>query len=144
MAIETHGVTPDDVLTDLPFADGSVTSSSTGFTTGDLEAWIRRGAGQINAILMGRNMDPSSLSEDWSETVQSAVIAYAQAKALSSREFGEDQTERAWSEWGTLRKIIRERETDAGDSIDASATVRSNVDTSSDKEAPQFGTEWSP
>lgn len=141
MAIETHGVTPGEVLGDLPMPTDGVTATSDGLSTTKIDRWITRAAGSLNAILLGRDMDPASLTDNWRETVRGAIIAYATAKSLDQRQLDSDQV---WREYGSLKKTIREGQVDAGESIDAEASVRSNVDTTDTKSAPKWGAGWEP
>lgn len=148
MSVETHNVTPDDVLAGLPMASGQVTQSSDGLSTDDLDRYIRRGAGRLNAILEGRDIDPANLDEypNFRETVRIGIIAYAQLKALEHHGYGGDdaQIERLQKEWDDIRDTLRNRDRDAGESHDGEAAVRSNVDTSSDKTSTTWGSTYDP
>lgn len=144
MAVETHGVTASEVLEDTPLIESRVSASGDGVTTNKIDKWIKRAAGQINAILVGRSISPGSIGENLKETVRGAITAYAQAKALTVAEYPGDRIDDAWEEYRALKKIIRSNDRDAGGDIDKGSEVRSNVDTSDDKESTTWGTEYAP
>ena len=142
MAVQTHSVTHDDVLDELPFATGGVTATSDGLNTGQIDGWITRGAARVNSILSSRSVPIDSLDENQSSVVRQAIIAYAKAKCLEVREFPEDRVGRVYGEWRGLLKTLRSTLSDLGDAVDETAEVKSNVDTSSDKKSTKFGTEF--
>lgn len=144
MAVETHGVTHSDALDELDVDQSLISSSSDRLSTTQIDRWIDRGAGQLNAILRARSIDPSSVADDERELIRSGVIAYAAAK--SYRALGRsDSADPHWEEWSSVRKTLRERDRDLGDEIDKGHEVRApNVDTSSTKSSPQWGTDYEP
>lgn len=144
MAVETHNVTPEDVLDDLSMAQGTVTSTSDGLSTDQLDGWIKDAAGQLNSILQGRSISPEDLGDNTRQLVQSGIKAYARAKAYEVREFDGEMIDRAWEEWGSVRKTLRSDDRDMGDDLDADAGVQSSVDTSSDKEPLAWGSDYQP
>lgn len=143
MATETHGVTASDVVGQrLPMAEGQVTSSSSGLSTDEIDAWIERAAHKINAVYEARNIDPTALSDRQRGLAQSAIMSYAAARALEKRDFDQERVSRAWSEWQSDRETIKQTTTEHGDAFDADEVVQTNVDTSSDKAQPMFGSDF--
>lgn len=140
-ATTTHSVTNADVQNELAVDTSQISSSSDRLSTGDIDSFIDRAAGQLNAIMRGRGVDPTSLEDDDQELVRSGVIAYATAK--SYRALGHmSRADSHWEEWGSIRKTLRSRDRDYGDDRpeDTKPIDDSNVDTSSSKTDPTHGT----
>lgn len=130
MAITTYSVTTTDVLNDVGGVDTSVIgASSTPVTTSMIEEWIDRGAGQLNMILESKGISPSGLDDNGNELMRAGVIAYAKAKVLEK--FNRDAS-RAWEQFGSVRKTLREQEEDLGDNLDDGDIVLSNVESHED------------
>lgn len=146
MSVETHNVTADDVLDGLPLASGQVTASSDGLSTTQIDRWIKRAAGRFNAILEGRSINPEKLDDypNFRETIRAGIIAYAQARALEVRQYDGDRVQSREDEYNEIKSDVRSRARDLGQSIDGSSEVRSNVDTSDDKDDLKWGSSYRP
>ena len=126
MALFTHTVTTSTVLAGLPFAEGTVTSTSSGLNTGVLASWIEEAAGHVNAILVGRGLDPTALDANTAQVAKSCIHAYARAMALTKRQFPADEVSRQWELYNSGRKTLRDLD-ELGASGAAADGVSSNV-----------------
>lgn len=130
MAVSTtHGVTVETMIGSLPFAAGTITPTSDGLRTTDLQAWIDEAAGQCNALLVRHHIHITTLSGDTVELVRAGIRAYVTARALSHRHFPQEQIAREWEQWNSVRKTLREDPQSLGNDQVASNQVVSNVDT---------------
>lgn len=141
MAIETHGVTPSDVIDELGFADGTVTASSDGLSTTELDNWINRAAGRVNRVLDARSI-PTDLTDAEEKLAESAIIAFAAWKAARKREFSRDMIDDFRTEWEGAFSELKTDQSSMGDTVDATAAIQTNVDTSTSKTATRFGTDF--
>ncbi|MFB6374633.1 MAG: hypothetical protein ABEN55_16265 [Bradymonadaceae bacterium] len=145
MAIETHSVTASDVLDETDVVQSRITSTSQPLNTDQVDSWIKRAAARVNALLVGRDMDPSSLGDNVKFAVQSAIIAWARAKVLEKTNRDDAEIDRAWSEYRDMREAIKSGDRDMGADIDEAAEVRApNVDTSDTKSSTDWGTDYQP
>jgi hypothetical protein len=61
--------------------------------------------------------------------VQAGIIAYAAAKAAPHVPgISDQQIDRYWEEWGSVRKTLRESPDELGKSHAASSSIKSNID----------------
>jgi hypothetical protein len=126
-----HALTAQDVLDALPVDTVGVTASSQGLNTVQIDAYIERAAGQVNAQLVRHGMDPEQLDDNSSGLVRDAIITRACADALERLGAGTDQIERRLREWERLLKLLREEPQVMGAAQTAAPTARSNIDTAS-------------
>jgi hypothetical protein len=140
VAIETHNVTPDDVLDELPFATGGVTANSDGLSTDEIDGYIRRYAGRVNAVLSGRDElpAPDEIGDELRQVVRGYILAGVKKLCLEKREYPEDRIGRLEDEASDLLGILRSYDVDMGDDYDADDVVDTNIDTSDDKPDPTF------
>ena len=127
--INTHDVTSTMVLNGLPFASGTVTSTSVGLNTVMLEEWIEEASGILNSLLKKHAIAPEDLTDDSKALVQTGIKAYARAQALMKRQFSDIQVQAQMSIWNEVKKTIRETPADLGDSQNTSAAIVTNVTT---------------
>lgn len=128
-ASSTHGITVATILTQLPFASGSVTQNGDGLTTRDLSNWINESAGTINGLLRRHGIDPDSLSADTEQSVVMGIRAYVRAKALSRHHSPAEEVAREWDTWESIRVMFRDSPQNLGSDQSATKAVATNIDT---------------
>lgn len=125
--VNTYGVTHTDL--DLPygmrvFADDA---GGGGLTVSKVQDFIVRGAGQLGSILIGKGIDPDTLDDLAVETMRAGIIAYATGQCLKLAPGNETLAQRAWEEFGSVRKTLRETPGDLGEAEDKAQTIHTNV-----------------
>lgn len=142
MAIETHGISiDDDVIPDLPFAEGRITQSGDGVDKDDLSRWLNRMAGRANAVIEGRDSlpAPSNIGENFRQLVIDYIIRGIRRRALEKQGgYPRDRIEAEANQEDKLLDALRTRDVDTGLDKDGAAVVRSNVDTSDTKSNMTF------
>ncbi|MGI9589214.1 MAG: hypothetical protein ACR2MR_13585 [Dietzia maris] len=135
--IITHDVTATMVLNGLPFASGTVTTTSAGLNTVIIDEWIEEAAGILNNLLHKHDIDPANLEDDSKALVQTGIKAYARAQALMKRQFSDVQIQSQMSIWNEVKKTIRETPGDLGKAQNTAASIVTNI-TSPPKEISVF------
>lgn len=127
-----HGVSYDLVVETLPVNTTPISASSSGLNFGQIDNFIARAAGMVNAQLVRHGVDPSSLDFNTSQLAQDAIISYAAAFCLERLGGSPDQIERRMREWDKLLKLIMDKPQALGSAQDSASTnvVKSNVSTS--------------
>lgn len=138
MAVETHGVSHDDVLGKLSpnVIDASRINANSDPSTGEIDDWVTEGAGKLNNVITDRGGAPDSIKDDVREVVRSGVIAYAAAellRELKNYELAEEHDEKFESK----REYLEQKNW-------AAEVKAPNVDTSSDKQPLTWGTDYEP
>ena len=148
MAVETFGVTPDDVLDALALNTRAVGSASAGLNTTKLEAWIKSGAAHIQALLERAQVDMTDAAAADSparEIARDAIINYATARALevALNNPADPRIERAWERWNSARALFKDYPGDLGDATPSSARIKHNVDLTASLPLGSFrNTKW--
>ena len=124
--INVHSVTYEDLH--LPAAFRSADSAGGGgLTRAQIDVWIRRGASQINGILVSKGVDVDTLTNDATGLVQSGIVAYVRLKVFTQSPGYEAQARVEGEEWGSIRKTLREQPGELGKSEDAAGSIASTV-----------------
>lgn len=131
MAIELFGLTAADVLAELPSNTRGVTSSSEGLNTAKIEAWIRGGCGELQALMERAGIDPALAAVEGSasrEVARNGVIAFALAKALSKGMNPADpRITTAWEEWRSAKSTLTKVPSSVGDVKPPKTGTHTNV-----------------
>lgn len=138
MAVQTHNVTAAEVLEDLPFAEGVVTSTSKGLNTGTLDRWIKQAAGQLNAILIRKGYDVDALGENETELVRMGITAYARGRALKKREWDREDWEDELDTFEDVKRTVRHMDADMGESAPKTNGIHTNVPSALDRDRSDF------
>jgi hypothetical protein len=136
MAIQTHNVTADDVVEDLPFATGTVTATSKGLNTPMVERWVKAAAGQLNAILIRKGFDVDNLGENESELVRMGISAFARGRALKKREYDGAGDELAI--FNDVKDTIRRMDQDMGETAPTANSIHSNIPDAHERDRADF------
>lgn len=128
-----HNVSASSVLDTLPSGTTTVTSTSKGLNLSQVESYIARGAGIVNAQLVRHGMTPDSLDPNSSQLAQDAIIAYSAAYCLERIGGSNDQIERRYREWNSLLDLLKNEPQALGSAQDSTGAllVKSNINTSS-------------
>lgn len=138
MTIETHGVVAEregttlstgqvNILDSYPASDATrITETSVGVSLPQLRTLIDRCAGRFNAVLTGKGMDPSTLSEDTSATIQAGIVAYVISRTLI-RLGRYEQADRYTSEYEDVLATLREMTSDLGADQSSAGTIKTNI-----------------
>jgi len=129
MSVYTHGVEPSDVLDTLPADTRHVTSTSAGLNLSQVQNFIDRASGVVNAQLERHGMSPDTLDSNSSQLARDAILTYASAYSLERIGAGPDQIERRLREWTSLLTILRKEPQAMGAAQDAETalTTKSNI-----------------
>lgn len=129
--IYLHGVSCDDVLDTLPADTRHVSATSAGLNFGQVDGFIARAAGQVNALLARHGL--TSLDANSTQVARDAIIAYAAAYSLERIGAAADQIDRRMREWDRLTKQLASEPQNVGTAQDAAGTlgVKSNLPTTS-------------
>ena len=119
-----------EVIEELPFAQGSVSKTSTGLNLPMVERFITEATGILSAILKRHNMSYDALDADAAQVVRTGIKAYAKAQCLIKREFPDSQIQLQMGIWRDSKDTLRDSIQDLGASQVASNQVVSNIDTS--------------
>ena len=119
-----------EVIEELPFAQGSVSKTSTGLNLPMVERFITEATGILSAILKRHNMSYDALDADAEQVVRAGIKAYAKAQCLVKREFPDSQNQLQMDIWKDSKDTLRDSIQDLGASQIASNQVVSNIDTS--------------
>ena len=138
MAIDSLNVTVDEVLGRIPFDTSQVGANTDPISTSDVEDAIEGAASDMTGVLSRSGTDSSSLKDEELRQIQTAVRDGAAAD-LMAREghVGDVQQE--------LKEAFEDAKDKYSDSAELAGTaggrVKSNVDTSPDRESPWKGTD---
>lgn len=127
-----HGVDARLVLDTLPTNTTTVTATSKGLNLSQVDSFIARAAGIVNAQLVRHGISPDSLDPNTSQLAQDAIISYASAYCLERIGGSVDQIERRYREWNDIFTLLKNEPQSLGSAQDNAATllVKSNIDTS--------------
>ena len=127
-----HNVSYDLVIETLPVNTTVISATSNGLNFGQIDNFIARAAGMVNAQLVRHGIDPSSLDFNTSQLAQDAIISYSAAFCLERLGASPDQIERRMREWKDLLKLMMEQPQALGSAQDtqAASTVKSNINAS--------------
>jgi len=130
VAVYTHGVTQADIIAQLPAQDkpGAITSTSTGITTGQLDAWILEASASVNATLERYRIDDpaTQLTDNAAVVAKTAVVAYALwMVALTSK--NSVRAELYKQRWDEALGHLRTTPVDLGSSRQPLANTASNA-----------------
>ena len=139
MAVTSFGVTTAEVLDKCPVGD-SITATTNPVNTGQVEDWIDEGSAEMAAMVRKSGMDPDELSDDAQAQIAAAVRNYAVKEILQAL----GAVEEKWRQYKEKYRNAKEELDDQPSKIDGyTATVPSNIDTSSSKPDAEFvGTDY--
>ena len=129
MAVYTHGVEPSDVLDVIPADTRHVSATSAGLNLGQIQNFIDRASGVVNAQLVRHGMSPEDLNPDSAQIARDAILTYASAYSLERIGASSDQIERRLREWSNLLTLLRKEPQAMGAAQDAPQAVitKSNI-----------------
>lgn len=107
MAPYNHGLEPADVLDVLPADTRHVTATSAGLNLPQIQAYLDRASGVVNAQLTRHGMSAEALDVDSAQLARDAILTYAAAYSLERIGAGADQIERRLREWDRLLALLR-------------------------------------
>lgn len=124
-----HGLEPPDVLDVLPADTRAVTASGYGLNLSQIQAYLDRASGMVNAQLARHGMSPEALDPDSAQVARDAILTYAAAYSLERIGAGADQIERRLREWERLLALLRKEPQVMGAAQDTpeAITTKSNL-----------------
>ena len=152
MTIETHGVVAEregttlsagqvNVIDSYPASDATrITETSVGVSLPQLRVLIERCAGRFNAVLTGKGIQITTLSEDTTATIQAGIVAYTISRTLI-RLGRYEQADRYSSEYEDTLSTLREMTSDLGTDQSSAGTIKTNVSLTSPT-ARSWGTDF--
>lgn len=125
-SVDLHGVSYDDVLDTLPADTRHVSATSAGLNYGQIDGFIARAAGQVNALLARHGL---TLDANGTQLARDAIIAYAAAYSLERIGAAAEQIDRRMREWDRLTKQLASEPQNVGVAQDDAGTlgVKSNA-----------------
>lgn len=129
MSVFTHGLEPADVLDILPADTRHVSAKSAGLNLGQIQSYLDRASGVVNAQLVRHGMSPEALDADSAQLARDAVLTYASAYSLERMGAGADQIERRLREWDKLLALLRKEPQIMGAAQDGQEAIvtKSNI-----------------
>ncbi len=123
-----HGVTDSKVLDGLPYPDGRVTEKGQGLTLPKIRGYIEDAAGELNAYMKSRQIDPANLDSDASRIAVQGIVAYARWKCLSVSGGNPQSASDYKEEWEQKRQFFQTLKGGMGSSDPPQGVTYSSVD----------------